>query len=453
MIERINIHRDKRVGSLIHHTKDGRSDRVGLRSEGLEHFRMRLNTYPLLTKEQEVLLFQALEKEKAEDSKGQLSGDERKIKLNQLKNDPEFKDTVTDDTRGKFKTAFAESRSISELIANCNIRLVFSVANKWKGIKLSTEDRAQEGTVGLMKAVDSFDYREGNKFSSYAIECIEREIKRGEIETGRTIRYPEPVLSALRSAKQVIEKFRIKHGKQPSRDEWISGIIESSDQIKPWAAKSAVLIVSSGEENTLSLDQPIGDEGDITVGETIQYPTHDITDPNSAHGKRTHTLISSALSKLPERQRRAIANRFTISLSDSEDEFRELENELGVSSNAIQQREKRAFAKLRNDPDLAELVSVEVFSAQDDKETLSRNAQQERLERKQQTRELTPEITPEVLEKLPDRSQQVLKMFHGWFGEEKKSLKEIGAMFGISDKMVHKVKRQALEKINLLIRS
>ena len=227
-------------------------------------------------------------------------------------------------------------RARSHLI-QANLRLVVSVAKKYVGRGLSFQDLIQEGNIGLMKATDKFDYMRGFKFSTYATWWIRQAITRAISDQSRTIRLPVHVGETINRVKKTGHRLQQILEREPTQEEIARAMDISDDKVRQ------VLDVA---RHPVSLEAPVGQEGDAFLGDFIE----DQTMPAPIELASQHLLklqIGDALDKLTERERKIIVLRFGL----EDGRFRTLEEvgrEFGITRERIRQIEAKALRKLRH---------------------------------------------------------------------------------------------------------
>jgi RNA polymerase primary sigma factor len=227
-------------------------------------------------------------------------------------------------------------RARSHLI-QANLRLVVSVAKKYVGRGLSFLDLIQEGNIGLMKATDKFDYHRGYKFSTYATWWIRQAITRAISDQSRTIRLPVHVGETINRVKKTAHRLQQIFEREPSHEEIARAMDVPDHKVRQ------VLDVS---RLPVSLEAPVGQEGDAFLGDFIEDET--MPQPlELASQQLLRGQIGDALDKLTERERRIIVLRFGL----EDGRFRTLEEvgrEFGITRERIRQIEAKALRKLRH---------------------------------------------------------------------------------------------------------
>jgi RNA polymerase primary sigma factor len=228
-------------------------------------------------------------------------------------------------------------RARDELVRG-HLRLVVSIAKKYRRYSsLDLLDLIQEGNMGLMHAVEKFDYRRGVKVSTYAVWWIRQSIARAIADQGRTIRIPVHMTEV--ASKVVRERRRLfqKEGRDPRPDEIAarSGV--------PLARVEQVLSMA---QQPTSLDLPVGEDGDATLGDLIAAP--DAVDPHAvAEASALQRTLAEALAELTPREQHILRMRFGIG-GAADHTLAEVGEELGVTRERIRQIEAKALEKLRD---------------------------------------------------------------------------------------------------------
>jgi RNA polymerase primary sigma factor len=230
-----------------------------------------------------------------------------------------------------------------ERMINSNLRLVVSQARRYQGHGLPMEDLVQEGMLGLIRAVEKFDWRRGFKFSTYGTLWIRQALQRGLQNHGRTIRLPVHVAQRQTKVRKVESELSTKLGREPT-DEEIAA-----------EAKLDVEEVAELRELTrglTSLDQPVGEDGETAFGDLLASdrpgPTEEVEDAERQE------LISSAVALLPEPERNVIRLRFGLAGTEPLN-LRQTGIELGIPLSKARELEQQGLSRLAMSTDLEEL--------------------------------------------------------------------------------------------------
>ncbi len=230
-----------------------------------------------------------------------------------------------------------DGQAAREHLGRANTRLVVSIAKRYMGQGLPFPDLIQEGNVGLMRAVDKYDYRRGNRFSTYATWWIRQAITRALAQKTRTIRIPLHMTERIRQMYRTAQHLEQSWGRRPSPEEIAAEMDIPADAIRS---------MMDASQHAIALERPVGDDGDSEFGDFIE----DQDSPSPVEAATQHLLeetIEEVLSELTPRQSHILRLRFGLGGGEPHT-LEEIANKFGLSRERIRQLEKEALRRLRH---------------------------------------------------------------------------------------------------------
>ena len=273
----------------------------------------------LLTAEEEVML--AKEIEAGTEAVEKLAGDEE----------------LSDSERWELMLTKERGDAARAHLIRANTRLVVSIAKKYRGRGLQFLDLIQEGNVGLMKAVEKYDYRRGNRFSTYATWWIRQAVTRALANHGRTIRIPAHLGGRISKLYQVAQELEQQQGRQPTAEEIAEEMDLPAERVR-WMLRTS--------RQPVHLERPVGDESDAELGDFIEDSEAPPPVEMVAQTMLTEE-IGEILDQLTPREARILRLRYGLQDGESRT-LKEVGEMFGLSRERIRQLEKEALRKLRH---------------------------------------------------------------------------------------------------------
>lgn len=274
---------------------------------------------PLLTAHEEVELAKRIELGKAA--------------AQQLENNAD----LSPEERAQLEALIRDGQAAREHLGRANTRLVVSIAKRYMGQGLPFPDLIQEGNVGLMRAVDKYDYQRGNRFSTYATWWIRQAITRALAQKTRTIRIPLHMTERIRQMYRTAQALEQSLGRRPTPEEIAAEMDIPAENVRG---------MMDASQHAIALERPVGDDGDSEFGDFIE----DQDTPSPVESATQHLLqetIEEVLSELTPRQSHILRLRFGLGGGDPHT-LEEIANKFGLSRERIRQLEKEALRRLRH---------------------------------------------------------------------------------------------------------
>jgi len=286
----------------VHEATYVNGDVAAMTTDSLQLFLNEAGRYPLLTAAEEVELAKAIER-----------------------GDPAAKDRMV----------------------NSNLRLVVSIAKKYQGHGLSLLDLIQEGIIGLIRAVEKFDWRRGFKFSTYATWWIRQAVQRGVANKSRTIRIPVHIVEREQRIARAERELILQLERAPTEEELAKKTKLSVKHVKE---------VRAAARTVASLDKPIGDDGDTAFGDLVAQESGNVEEEVVL--SLGDDALHRAIATLPPREMLVIKLRYGIDSKHDPKSLEEIGREMGITRERVRQIETQALARLAEQREVAALSPV-----------------------------------------------------------------------------------------------
>ncbi|HEY3117519.1 MAG TPA: sigma-70 family RNA polymerase sigma factor [Chloroflexota bacterium] len=301
----------------------------GIASEALPFYLREIGRVRLLTAQDEVQLAQAIE-----------AGKEAR---EQLAADPE----ISWPERDRLQQLVWEGDSARDRLIEANLRLVVSVAKRYSNRGVGLADLVQEGNIGLLRAVDKFDYHRGFKFSTYATWWIRQAVTRAIADQARTIRIPVHMVDTLNRTIKVMARLQQEYAREPTWQEVADEIGTSAERVREMMELLPLPI---------SLENPIGEDGDTTVGDLVEDVQAQSPFEERARSEMKDG-VAAVLDSLSPRERQVLELRFGLDIGEQRT-LDEIGERLGVTRERVRQIEMEALQKLRHPSRSAQLRTL-----------------------------------------------------------------------------------------------
>ncbi|MBP2195216.1 RNA polymerase sigma factor RpoD [Pantoea cypripedii] len=258
-------------------------------------------------------------------------------KLSQIEEETGLTIEQVKDINRRMSIGEAKARRAKKEMVEANLRLVISIAKKYTNRGLQFLDLIQEGNIGLMKAVDKFEYRRGYKFSTYATWWIRQAITRSIADQARTIRIPVHMIETINKLNRISRQMLQEMGREPTPEELAERMLMPEDKIRK------VLKIA---KEPISMETPIGDDEDSHLGDFIEDTTLELP-LDSATSESLRSATHDVLAGLTAREAKVLRMRFGIDMN-TDHTLEEVGKQFDVTRERIRQIEAKALRKLRH---------------------------------------------------------------------------------------------------------
>lgn len=230
-----------------------------------------------------------------------------------------------------------------EQLINSNLRLVVYIAKQYKNPYVGIEDLVAEGNLGLISAVDKYDYTYGYRFSTCATPWIKQAILKALTDKGRPVRLPAHIYQQITQMKKFTDTFLVNNGREPTRAEIAKGLGIDEEKVNS---------LFKWKQDTISMDMPIGDEEKNTIADTIA-DTNDLSPAEYAEKQLMSEFIQKMIAKLPARTQTIMKMRYGLGNDKDPEDWKnehtleEIGTYLGITRERVRQIEKETIQNLK----------------------------------------------------------------------------------------------------------